>query len=315
MWLDLETSVKAFTAEARNVLGTNIAVTRNELESLFRRHDHVVDLVNDLIKNSSGRLAATDRQIDAQSQELGDDAALLLGTSFMLAVACAVLTIFFARRSLQRIRWQSDELNRVSWHMLQTQEEAARRFSHEMHDELGQSLAAVRANLTRGATHDLDSLRADCLHLVDESIANVRELSQLLRPVILDDFGLEAGLRWLADKFAQRTRIKMNFESACSGRFADETETHIFRIAQEALTNIARHAEATRVAIQLTLEIQNIRLSIVDDGKGITPSEEESRPSLGMVGMRARARQCGGELSVSPTQPHGLRIEVVVPIR
>ncbi len=314
-WLDLESSVKTFTAEARKVLVADTPVPRNELESLFHRHDHVVDLVNDLIKSSSGRLAATERQIEAQSRELGDDAALLLGASFLLAAVCAALTVFFARKSIQRIRWQSDELNRVSWHMLQTQEEAARRFSHELHDELGQSLAAVRSNLTKGTTRDLDSLRTDCIHLVDESIANVRELSQLLRPVILDDFGLEAGLRWLAEKFAQRTRIKVDYDSTCPGRFADETETHLFRIAQEALTNIARHAEAARVTIQLALEDKNIRLSIIDDGKGLPAEESASPPSLGMVGMRARARQCGGELHVSAAQPHGVRIRAVVPVK
>jgi signal transduction histidine kinase len=317
VWQALESSVKAFTAEARKVLGTNATVPRSDLESLFQHHDHVVGLVNNLIQSSSDRLAATEREIEAQSQELGDDAALLLGASFLLAAVCAALTVFFARKSIQRIRWQSDELNRVSWHMLQTQEEAARRFSHELHDELGQSLAAVRSNLTKGATRDLDSLRADCLGLVDESIANVRELSQLLRPVILDDFGLEAGLRWLTEKFAQRTRIKVDCDSTCPGRFADETETHLFRIAQEALTNIARHAEATRVVIQLALEDKDIRLSIIDDGKGLPEddSESETSPSLGMVGMRARARQCGGELSVNPAQPQGLRVEAVVPVR
>ncbi|WP_461785748.1 sensor histidine kinase [Prosthecobacter sp.] len=315
VWEDLESSVKAFTAEARQVLATQVPVPRDKLERLFHLHDHVVSLVNDLIKSSSDRLAAAERQIEQQSQELGDDAALLLGSSFILAVICALLTVGFTRKSLRRIRWQSDELNRVSWHMLQTQEEAARRFSHELHDELGQSLAAVRSNLTRGSTHDLDSLRTDCLHLVDESIANVRELSQLLRPVILDDFGLEAGLRWLAEKFAQRTRIKVDCDSTCPGRFADETETHLFRIAQEALTNIARHAEASCVTIQLALEDKNIRLSIIDDGKGLPANETGTPPSLGMVGMRARARQCGGELNVTATQPHGLRIEAVVPSR
>ncbi len=315
LWRDLEASVKAFTREAHRVLETNTPVPRENLESLFKHHDHVVDLVNKLVQASSDRLAAAEREIEQQSQELGDDAALLLGASFILAAICALLTVGFTRKSLQRIRWQSDELSRVSWHMLQTQEEAARRFSHELHDELGQSLAAVRSNLTKGATRDLDALRTDCLHLVDESIANVRELSQLLRPVILDDFGLEAGLRWLAEKFAQRTRLKVDYDSTCPGRFADETETHLFRIAQEALTNVARHAEASRVTIQLALEDKHIRLSIVDDGKGLPADESESPPSLGMVGMRARARQCGGELSVTAAQPHGVRIEAVVPVK
>ena len=233
----------------------------------------------------------------------------------LLAAVCAVVTIGFARKSIHRIQWQSDELDRVSWHMLQSQEQAARRFSHELHDELGQSLAVLRSNLTKESVLDPESLRADCLHLVDESIANVRELSQLLRPVILDDFGLDAGLRWLAERFAQRTRIRVDVETECRGRFADETETHLYRIAQEALTNVARHSKAGNVRIRLVEAEGNIRLSIVDDGVGLgpDPGAVPGRPSLGMVGMRARARQCGGELTVEPAEPTGLRVEAVVP--
>ena len=110
----------------------------------------------------------------------------MLGASLLLAITCAGTTILFVRQSIERLKWQSSELDRVSWHMLQGQEEAARRFSHELHDELGQSLAAVRSNLTQRRNRDLEMLRDDCLHLVDQSIANVRELSQLLRPVILE---------------------------------------------------------------------------------------------------------------------------------
>lgn len=317
LWRDLEASVKAFTLQAHGVLENDQSVPREKLEPLFERHDHVVRLVNELIKASSARLAQTERQIERQSEDLSHDAVLLLGSSFVLAALSALLTILFARKSIHRIQWQSEELNRVSWHMLQTQEAAARRFSHELHDELGQSLAAVRSNLTKGGTHDLAALRADCIHLVDESIANVRELSQLLRPVILDDFGLDAGLRWLTEKFAQRTRLRVDYESDCDGRFADETETHLYRIAQEALTNIARHAEAARVRVVLSCREKNISLSIEDDGKGLPPDEDESRlnPSLGMVGMRARARQCGGELTVTAARPRGVRIEAVVPVR
>lgn len=314
-WHLLALATQDFSTTARQALDYEGPLPKDLLESLFSSHDEVVKLIHDLILQSTRHLSEVNQEIEAQLKDLADESKLLLGACFVFAMLCAILTIRFVRHSIHRIRWQSDELNRVSWHMLQTQEEAARRFSHELHDELGQSLAAVRSNLTRGATHDLDSLRTDCLHLVDESIANVRELSQLLRPVILDDFGLEAGLRWLAEKFAQRTRIKVDCDLACPGRFADETETHLFRIAQEALTNIARHAEAGHVTIQLALEGKNIRLSIVDDGKGLPADESEAPPSLGMVGMRARARQCGGELSVTPAQPSGVRIEAVVPLR
>ncbi len=316
VWSDLGAGVKAFTQEAHRVLESGFPVGRKDLEILFSLHDRVVRLVNSLIASSTERLSKGEKEIERQSQELSDDASMLLGASFVLAVLCAALTIVFVRGSVRRIEWQAEELNRVSWHMLQTQEQAARRFSHELHDELGQSLAAVRANLTKGGTQDLDALRSDCLHLVDESIANVRELSQLLRPVILDDFGLDAGLRWLTEKFAQRTRIEVTYECGCTDRFADETETHLFRIAQEALTNVARHSEASRVKVSLACREGQIHLGIEDDGKGIpalTHSLVKS-PSLGMVGMRARARQCGGEFMVTNVESGGLRVEAMMPV-
>ena len=208
----------------------------------------------------------------------------------------------------------TDQLNRVSWHMLQTQEEAARRFSHELHDELGQSLAAIRANLTFRSDSDTEQRRFDCVALVDEAIANVRELSQLLRPVMLDDFGLEAGLRWLVEKFGQRTRIQVHFKSSLETRLNGDIETHLFRITQESLTNVARHSSATEVFICLSAKDGQVSLVIEDNGIGI--ANEDSRPmsSLGLVGMTARAQQCGGWVRLEPSAPSGLRVVVQVPL-
>ena len=111
----------------------------------------------------------------------------------------------------------------------------------------------------------------DCLRLVDEAIGNVRQMSQLLRPTILDDFGLEAGLRWLCEGFAARTGIEVDCDRTYAGRLPDETETHLFRIAQEALTNVARHSGARHAAIRLESHADEIRLEIRDDGRGFTP--------------------------------------------
>jgi signal transduction histidine kinase len=150
---------------------------------------------------------------------------------------------------------------------------------------------------------------------VDESITNVRELSQLLRPVILDDFGLDAGLRWLTEKFAQRARVSVAYTSNLTERLHSETETHLFRIAQEALTNIARHSQAKEVQILLEKIPSKVRLSVEDNGCGLPPERLESSSSLGLIGMRARARECGGTLDLQIVQPNGLRIVVEVPLR
>jgi signal transduction histidine kinase len=315
VWQQLEQSVRSFSKEARSALDQDDPISEESITSLFSRHDEVVELIHDLLRDSSEHLRTSDEQIERQSRDLADESALLLGSSLILAGLCAIGTILFVRHSIRRIEWQTDEINRVSWHMLQTQEETARRFSHELHDELGQSLAAVRANLTSKSQDDQLERRADCVQLVDEAIANVRELSQLLRPVILDDFGLDAGLRWLTEKFGQRMRIKLEYESYLAGRLQSETETHLFRIAQEALTNIARHAQATQVVVHLEVVAAIVRLSISDNGHGLPPDRQESPASLGLIGMRARARECGGTLDLQPVQPQGLRIVVEVPLR
>jgi signal transduction histidine kinase len=164
----------------------------------------------------------------------------------------------------------------------------------------------------------------DCLRLVDESIGNVRQMSQLLRPTILDDFGLEAGVRWLAEGFSARTGIEVDFQSNYAGRLPDETETHLFRIAQEALTNVARHARARRVRVRLESRNEEICLSIQDEGRGLpaapqsalTPPDSTRRPAtLGMSGMRVRARSAGGDLTVRSRPGEGVLIEVRVPLK
>lgn len=313
-WEELEQRVGAFTEEARRFLSGSTGTPPRDTRILFDHHDEVVRLVDGMLAESSSRLTGADGELEVQSMELERESALLLGASLAMALVCAVATVLFAARNIRRIEWQAEELNRVSWQMLQSQEAAARRFSHELHDELGQSLAAARASLRKMNAGDLDESREDCIGLIDGAISNVRELSQLLRPVILDDFGLDAGLRFLIDKFAQRTRLKVEFDSNVSGRFHEETETHIFRITQEALTNIARHSGATQAQISLQQRGRFLKLLIEDDGRGLMKPEQRSS-SIGMTGMRARARQSGGELEVGNVRPHGLRISVTVPAR
>ncbi len=240
---------------------------------------------------------------------------IFAGASVLLALVFAIVTVRMVSRLIRGMEWQTAELGRVSWHMLEDQEVTARRFSHELHDELGQALTAIKTNLAALATGGPANAEriADCLRMVDEATANVRQMSQLLRPTILDDFGLAASLRWQVEGFAARTGIEAHFESNFDGRLPDETETHLFRIAQEALTNVARHAQARRVVVKLTAERRELRLSVEDDGKGLDGAPAEGR-GMGMIGMRARARIAGGELTERSRPGQGVLIEVRLPV-
>ncbi len=263
---------------------------------------------------SSGRGAELEGQIEKQSQELLDELEGVLGICLVLAFACAGITVYTTRRAFRRLEWQAEELDKVSWQMLQDQEVVARRFSHEMHDELGQSLTGLRSMLKRMDGADFVEHRGECVEILEGALTGVRELSQLLRPVILDDFGLDAGLRWLTERFSERTQIGTEYWSYCPRRLADEQETQLFRIAQEALTNVARHSGATEVIIRLDTSGDRVLLRIEDNGRGM-PEEVQKKPSLGLVGMRARARHVGGEFSTANKKQGGLRVEVKAPAK
>ncbi len=232
-----------------------------------------------------------------------------------LSLVCATWAVRASTGLFRKMEQQAGELSSLQYQFLETQEDVARRFSHELHDELGQALTAVKANLSalRGSA---DEARVDdCMRLVDRAIQDVREMSQLLRPTILDDFGLDAALRSLTESFSQRTGIEVKYRSDISGRrLPDHAETNLFRIAQEALTNVARHAEATSVAVDLAPRDSSVVMTIRDNGRGLEALERRSGRGLGLTGMQTRARGCGGSLKIETAQGKGLTIEVTCPI-
>jgi len=314
LWGRLQQAALAFSGEARRLLNDENVESYATVE-LFRDHEAFVSVVARLIAAEYRKVSAAQAQIDRRSSRLLSASFLFAIASMMLALVFAIATVRLVSNLIRRMEWQTAELARVSWHMLEDQEATARRFSHELHDELGQSLTAVKTNLSALETGGQGSSRLEeCLRLVDDAIGNVRQMSQLLRPTILDDFGLEAGLRWLCDGFASRTGITVNLHSSYSGRLPEETETHLYRIAQEALTNVARHSGAKRVEMKLESQGDAIQLSIEDDGRGLPAAPQDGR-GMGMIGMRARARSAGGDVSVRSRPGQGVVIEVRVPLQ
>jgi len=314
LWAKMKQSSLAFSFEARRILAAEEPETFAPVD-LFRDHEAFLSVVARLVEAEYRKVTAAQTQIDRRSSELLGTTLAFAAASLVLALVFAAITVRMVSGLIRKMEWQTAELGRVSWHMLEDQEATARRFSHELHDELGQVLTAIKTNLTslehgpEGAARVADSVR-----LVDEAMGNVRQMSQLLRPTILDDFGLEAGLRWLAEGFAARTGIDLKFESNHPGRLPDETETHLFRIGQEALTNVARHAAAKSVRMQLESADGRIRLIVQDDGRGLSSAPPDGR-GMGMIGMRARARSAGGDLKVHSQPGRGVLIEVEVPLR
>jgi signal transduction histidine kinase len=314
-WTELEMASAAFAREARRLLALEEPPTLLSRE-LFRRHEEVLSVVARLIRASHDNANQARSQIEVQSRSLIRRSTLLLGGCLLFASACAVLTLRMATVLFRRMTAQTEELSRVSWHLLENQEVMARRLSHELHDELGQSLTALKTNFTRHSAMPCADPRwlEDCGELLKESIRSVHEISLLLRPTILDDFGLSSAVGWLCDRFGERSRIAIEYDSSLAGRLSEEAETHLFRIAQEALTNVARHSGATCVRVQLVQEGDTVRLSIQDNGRGLPPEAQLANKGLGLVGMRARARSANGELTIRSAPGEGVFIEASVPL-
>ncbi|HET7225502.1 MAG TPA: sensor histidine kinase [Candidatus Eisenbacteria bacterium] len=208
------------------------------------------------------------------------------------------------RRALATRTAQLEQLTRQ---LMRAQEDERRRIARELHDEAGQVLTALKIDL------DLEG-RREASELVGRALAQVRDLSNLLRPAVLDDLGLTPALRGLVDDFARRTRIAVALEMPeRPGPLTPEQEVAIYRVVQEALTNVARHAGAREVRVRLEPGPDALRVAVEDDGCGV---RGEPVAHLGLLGMRERLTALGGSLAIGPGgngMAKGFRLEAEIP--
>jgi signal transduction histidine kinase len=310
-WRDVARAAEPLFSEIRSLL----ARRRNnsiELSSYYRDFTTAAARLLDASYDDAARSRTAQLQLDA---------GLLLRARnlFLIALAlaglCATVSVLGAFAMFHRLEKYAAKLARLSLHTLAEQEESARRFSQDMHDEFGQALNAIESTLTVVQTKDADShdRLQDAIVQVKEAQATAREMSHLLRPRILDDFGLDAGLRELARGFSQRTGIVVDYRSSLRERIAPLVETHLFRIAQEALTNTSRHTMASTVDLALDRVPNGVRLTVSDNGGGLPPNQPPGT-GLGLLGMQERAQAVGGVLTLRSKQGEGLTIQAVIPV-
>ncbi|HKB16943.1 MAG TPA: sensor histidine kinase [Planctomycetota bacterium] len=223
----------------------------------------------------------------------------------LLITVAAIGTLFLVlgdgRRALEARRTELEQLTAL---LLRAQEEERKRIARELHDEAGQVLTAVKIEL------DLEG-RAEASRMVARALDQVRDLSNLLRPSVLDDLGLLPALRALVEDFRRRTRIDASFEAPERiGPLPPDQEVAIYRVVQEALTNVARHAKAGAVSVALRESDGGVTLAIEDDGRALHAAPE---PHLGLLGMRERVHALGGTLAFSASPGEGFRIEASLP--
>lgn len=223
------------------------------------------------------------------------------------------------------LRESGKRLHFLSSHLLTAQERERRRISLELHDELGQSLTVLKLQLRsieKTLRNEQGLLKNDCektLQYVDQIIENVRRLSRDLSPSILEDLGLTAALKWLVEDFAKHSNIKVDIDMPdLDNRFSGDAQIAIYRIFQEAFTNIGKHAHAKTVSIVVRKEGRCVHFRVQDDGQGFDINQVEARSptdrSLGLIAMDERARMLGGKLDINGQKGKGTRISFSIPI-
>jgi PAS domain S-box-containing protein len=223
----------------------------------------------------------------------------------------------------QQLKASNEELRALASHLTDIREEERASMAREVHDELGQQLTGLKMDLSlmaRKASGETEVWLKEkigaTLNLLDTTIRSVRKIASELRPSILDDLGLIAALDWQAQEFGKRMGILTDFETNGDGvRISPSASIGLFRICQESLTNIARHAAASRVRICLLEEKEHVFLSIQDDGKGIDPEKlSKKEKTLGLLGMKERALMMGGTLRIDSAVGAGVTLTIKVPI-
>ncbi len=229
-------------------------------------------------------------------------------------------------RLFEAVSQQREQLRTLTARLTEVQEAERKELARELHDEMGQALTAISINLAaitgglpKTCSPQIKARVAEAKLLTDQTLEQIREISLNLRPPMLDDLGLIPTLRWYIKRYAKRGDIKTEFQvTGLEQRLAPEVETALYRIVQEALTNVARHACAAKVSIHLQQNGQTIQAVIKDDGQGFNVDDilnrKRSDHGAGLVGIRERVMLLGGEFDIQSQPGQGTCLSIAIPL-
>lgn len=260
------------------------------------------------------RLDGTPMCIEGDYMIIRDDRGRIVGH---FGIQRDITEKYIAHEELHQSR---ERLRALACRLETVREEERTDISREIHDELGQALTGLKLDIAwmkrrLPSDHAMIDHCASILERIDHSLNAVRRIATELRPSVLDQLGLAAALEWQGHEFAARTGIDVAMDIAVDGcTIPDQMGTAAFRILQESLTNIARHAQATHVDVRLTQSPTAFALEVSDNGIGFPPRRLEGTSSLGVLGMRERALACGGDFSITCQPGRGTTVLLRVPL-
>ena len=322
-WAALEIKKGNYLVELKHTSSDEIGVLSDafrEMSQQVERRTQELQTTNEQLRRETGERRQAEEVINRLYAEL--EQRVMKRTEELLKANQQYQVVLAAQQETEEeLRNSQKELRNLSRHLQAVREEERTIIAREIHDELGQSLTALKLDtswlgnkLPAGFDH-LQEKIAVMRQYIDETIKTVQRISAELRPGILDDLGCTAAVEWLTQEFQKRTEISCEV----SGNFDCDKLDHyrataLFRIVQEALTNICRHAEASMVRVSLQESGNNLAVSITDNGKGINETRISDPDSLGLIGMRERARLFGGEVKISRLAEGGTSVCMIIPL-
>ena len=291
---------------------------------LVRRRTDMLSLIDRIDQISARELTSGDAQLQVTFDRLQLRISLMLGATLSVGLLLAAFTIWrtlqleseLEKRFEEGVRARH-ELKELSARLVSAQEEERRAISRELHDEVGQSLSALlmeAGNAAASVPPDAAEVRRhveSIKRLAESSVNIIRNMTLLLRPSMLDDFGLVPALEWQAREVSKRTGMRVHVAAEETDELSDEHKTCIYRVVQEALNNCARHAQARSVKVMVCQEPSKILLSVEDDGRGFDAMRIRG---LGLVGMEERVNHLGGKFLVESHPGRGTTVAAELPL-
>lgn len=334
-WTRFEADLQDYWSSLAPVLRGEMIGASTDVYVFLRREvipkrDSIVRIAEDLRVLNQDALAEQQAAVARLHQALRQR----LWWTSGIAVACALAIALFAARYAGRLEWQlreqhlqernhKRELQRLSGELVHAQENERRTIGRDLHDEIGQALMTIKLDLgaiersgqVSGATADA---LAEARSTTDHAIQSVRDLTQLLHPAVLDQFGLAVTLEAYVRSFSQRTGIETALvQDRMEGRIASELEIAVYRVVQEALTNVSKHAQATSCRVYLHRLPYSLLVTVEDDGTGFDRARldgKNERPGVGLVGVRERVSRLGGTFRLDTNVGKGTRLTIELPI-